>query len=356
VIHPQTEDDAMPTRRTIDVHAHVLSEDTMRLMRHEAPSAGPRLTEVTAEGGALDVAGAVYKTFPRGAWDLDKRLEDMDEHGVDVQVVSIVPQTFLYDQEPALAGALASIQNEQIAGLVRSRPDRFMGLATLPMQDPDRAADELRRAMRTLGLRGAMIGSHIEGRNLDDPALEPVWAAASELGAFFLIHPQKPAGGKRLDAYYLKNLIGNPLETTIAAACLVFGGVMERHPNLTICLSHAGGFVPYQTGRFIHGWAVRTEPKQHLAHSPEASLGRFFFDTILHAQEMLQALISVVGASRVLLGSDYPFDMGQLDCVALVRSLDIPPRDRQTILQDGAELLLGAGGIEGKRSAKRVRP
>jgi aminocarboxymuconate-semialdehyde decarboxylase len=344
----------MIKQRTIDVHAHVLSEETMRLMRSEAQGAGPRLTEVTDEGGCLDVAGTVYRAFPRGGWDLDRRLKDMDEHGVDVQVVSVLPQTFLYDQDAALAAALASIQNEQIAALARSRPDRFMGLATLPMQDPERGADELRRAVRTLGLRGAMIGSHVEGRNLDDPALEPVWAAAAELGAFILIHPQKPAGGKRLDAYYLRNLVGNPLETTIAAACLAFGGVMERYPNLTICLSHGGGFAPYQTGRFIHGWAVRTEPKQHLGRSPEASLGQFFFDTILHSKEMLQALIGVVGAGRVLLGSDYPFDMGQPDCVAHVRALDISARDRQTILQDGAERLLGGGRVDGKRSAKRV--
>lgn len=170
---------------------------------------------------------------------------------------------------------------------------------------------------------------------------------------FILIHPHKRAGGKRLDAYYLKNLIGNPLDTTIAAACLVFSGVLERFPNLTFCLSHGGGFTPYQAGRFIHGWAVRMEPKEQLKQPPQASLDRFFYDTILHATDMLEAMIGVVGASRVLLGSNYPFDMGQLDCVAHVRSLDISDADRQTILRDRAEVLLrGPASEEADRQEK----
>ena len=153
------------------------------------------------------------------------------------------------------------------------------------MQAPEKAADELRRAMRTLGLHGAMIGSNIIGKNLDDPSFEPLWAAADELDAFMMIHPGNVAGADRLRSYYLGNLIGNPLDTTIAGACLIFGGVLERHPKLNFVMVHGGGFIPYQGGRWVHGWHVRPEPKVHLKHSPAPYLDRFLYDTILPLQD-----------------------------------------------------------------------
>jgi len=330
----------MTAQKTIDVHAHIIGEDTMRLMQQDAPKIAPRITRIDDESSVFEVAGTPYRPFPRGGWDLERRFKDMQAAEVDMQVVSVPPQTFLYDQDPALTGAMARIQNEQIAKLVKQHPDRFMGIATLPMQAPEAAAQELLHAVRALGLRGAMIGSNIEGRNLDDPALEPVWAAAAEVDAFMLIHPVKVAGANRLGAYYMVNLIGNPLDTTIAAACLVFSGVLERYPALKFCLSHGGGFIPYQAGRLAHGWNVRTEPKKSLNVSPEASLRRFYYDTILHAQPQLEFLIDWAGAAHVLLGSDYPFDMGMLDCVRHVRALAVPETDRATILGGQAALML----------------
>jgi aminocarboxymuconate-semialdehyde decarboxylase len=269
---------------------------------------------------------------------------------VDVQVLSVCPQTFVYAQPPALAAAFARIQNEQLAKLVKARPERFLAIATLPMQAPKLAADELRHAVRTLGLRGAQIGSNVAGKNLDDPALEPVWATAAELDAFILLHPINVAGVDRLSSYYLNNLIGNPLDTTIAAACLVFSGVLERHPSLKICLAHGGGFVPYQAGRFLHGWHVRKEPKSKLPKPPTESLGRFYFDTIVHSKDVLEFLVGNAGVDRVLLGSDYPFDMGMPDGVLQVRGLSIPAGDQSSILGGRAKALLGAAG--GKTSAR----
>ncbi len=326
--------------KTIDIHAHVIGEETMRLMQQEAPKVAPRITPIDGESAVFEVAGTPYRPFPRGGFDLERRFKDMAAAEVDMQAVSVCPQTFLYDQDASLTDALARIQNEQIAKLAKQHPDRFMGLATLAMQAPERAAEELRRAVRTLGLAGAMIGSNVAGRNLDDPALEPVWAAAAEVDAFMLIHPVKVAGADRLRAYYLTNLIGNPLDTTIAAACLAFAGVLERYPSLKICLSHGGGFTPYQAGRFAHGWHVRGEPKASLAVSPEASLRRFYYDTILHAAPQLEFLIGWAGPSHVLLGSDYPFDMGTAECVRQVRALGIPEADRATILGGQAAAML----------------
>jgi aminocarboxymuconate-semialdehyde decarboxylase len=209
------------------------------------------------------------------------------------------------------------------------------------MQAPEKAAAELRRAMTSLGLRGAMIGSNVGGKNLDDPSFEPLWAAAAELDAFFMIHPGNVAGMDRLRSYYLNNLIGNPVDTTIAAACLIFGGVLERHPNFKPVMVHGGGFTPYQGGRWVHGWHVRPEPKVHLKHSPEKYLDRFRYDTICHSKPSLEFLIATAGADRVFLGSDYPYDMGMMDCVQHVRSLDIAAADRDAILGGHAASLLG---------------
>jgi aminocarboxymuconate-semialdehyde decarboxylase len=330
--------------QTIDVHAHILSEETIRLLQSEAPKAAPKLSEIDEQFGTLDVGGNVYKHFPRGGWDLERRLQDMAASKVDVQVVSVCPQTFVYAQPPALAAAFARIQNEQMAKLVKARPEHFLAIATLPMQAPKLAADELRHAMRVLGLRGAQIGSNIAGKNLDDPELEPVWATAAELDAFILVHPINVAGMDRLGSYYLNNLIGNPLDTTIAAACLVFSGVLERYPTLKICLAHGGGFVPYQAGRFLHGWHVRAEPKKKLPKPPTDSLNRFLFDTITHSKDVLEFLVGNVGADRVLLGSDYPFDMGMPDGVLQVRGLSIPAAEQAAILGGRAQALLGSAG------------
>jgi len=331
----------MSAPRTLDIHTHVLTEETIDLISKEAPKVAPRMTAIDADSFVLEIAGTAYRPFPRGGFDLERRFADMDAAEVDVQVLSATPQSYLYDHEPALALACATIQNEQIAKLVAAHPDRFLGIATLPMQAPELAAAELRRAVRTLKLRGAMIGSNVMGRNLDHPELEPLWAAASELDVMLLVHPVNVGAADRLRSYYLNNLIGNPLDTTIAAACLVFGGVMERHPKLKICLVHGGGFVPYQAGRWAHGWHVRPEPKVNIKQSPEPWIDRFYYDTILHSQKNLEFLIGSAGPKRVLLGSDYPYDMGTGECVRQVRALSITEADKATVLCAQAWKLLG---------------
>jgi aminocarboxymuconate-semialdehyde decarboxylase len=329
--------------RTIDTHTHVLADDTIRILQKEIPRLGLQLAPYDADNAVLEVAGVKYRPFPRGGHDIERRLADMDATEVDMHVLSVSPQTWLYGQEASIGAAAAAIQNDEIARLVKEKPDRFIGIATLPMQAPEKAAEELRRAMKTLGLRGTMIGSNVGGKNLDDPSFEPLWAAAAELDAFFMIHPGNVAGADRLRSYYLGNLIGNPLDTTIAAACLIFGGVLERYPSFRPVMVHGGGFIPYQGGRWVHGWHVRPEPKVHVKHSPEKYLERFRYDTICHSKASLEFLISSAGADRVFLGSDYPYDMGMMDCVRHVRSLDIAAAARDQILGGhAAALLLGA--------------
>jgi aminocarboxymuconate-semialdehyde decarboxylase len=326
--------------RTIDTHTHVLADATIKLLQREIPRLHLKLTSLDAENSVLEVAGVPYRPFPRGGHDIARRFADMDAAEVDMHVLSVSPQTWLYGQEAAVGASAAAIQNDEIARLVREHPDRFAGIATLPMQAPQRATDELRRAMTKLGLHGAMIGSNVGGKNLDDPSFESLWAAAAELDAWMMIHPGNVAGADRLRAYYLGNLIGNPLDTTIAGACLIFGGVLARHPKLNFVMVHGGGFIPYQGGRWVHGWQVRPEPKAHLKESPEKYLDRFLYDTILHSKASLEFLVGSVGASRIFLGSDYPYDMGTMECARQVRALDIAPADRDCILGGHAAAVL----------------
>jgi aminocarboxymuconate-semialdehyde decarboxylase len=327
--------------KTIDTHTHILADATIKLLQKEIPSLGLKLAPYDTDNSLIEVAGVPYRPFPRGGHDVERRFADMDAAEVDMHVLSAAPQTWLYGQEASVGAAAAAIQNDEIARLTKEHPARFSGIATLPMQAPDKAADELRRAMRTLGLHGAMIGSNVGGKNLDDPSFEPLWAAAAELDAWMMIHPGNVAGADRLRSYYLGNLIGNPLDTTIAGACLIFGGVLERYPNLNFVMVHGGGFIPYQGGRWVHGWHVRPEPKVHLKHSPEPELGRFHYDTITHSKPALEFLVSSAGANRVFLGSDYPYDMGTGECVRQVRAADISAADRDTILGGHAAAILG---------------
>jgi aminocarboxymuconate-semialdehyde decarboxylase len=327
--------------RIIDTHTHVLADATIKLLQKEIPSLGLKLTPFDADNAVCEVAGVAYRPFPRGGHDIERRFQDMAAAEVDMHVLSAAPQTWLYGEEPAVGVAASAIQNDEIARLVKENPERFAGIATLPMQAPEKAAAELRRAMRTLGLHGAMIGSNVGGRNLDDPSFEPLWAAAQELDAFMMIHPGNVAGADRLRSYYLNNLIGNPLDTTIAGACLIFGGVLERYPKLNFVMVHGGGFIPYQGGRWVHGWQVRPEPKVHLNHSPQQYLDRFRYDTITHAKAALEFLVASSGANRVFLGSDYPYDMGTMECVRQVRAADISEPDRDTILGGHAAEILG---------------
>src|SRR5262249_47814187 len=213
--------------------------------------------------------------------------------------------------------------------------------ATLPLQHPQRAADELKRAMAKLHLRGAQIGSNVNGKNLDDPTLEPGWTVGNEHAAFILVHPHgEIVPGDPRSAYYPRNFVGLPFETTVAGASLVFGAVLERFPRITFCLCHAGGFVPYQAGRFIHAWEVRGEARVRLRETAQASLHRLHYDSIVHSRRALAFLIDSVGPDRVLLGSDYPFDMGNLDCVAQVEALEASRTVRDAVLGQRAAQLL----------------
>ena len=326
---------------TIDCHAHILTEETMKLLAKATPKVAPKLVKIDDQDNfELTIAGSPYRPFPLGGFDIEQRFKDMAASEVDMQLLSNTPQTFLYNQDAGLTLTASVVQNDQIAKHVADHPDRFYGIATLPMQAPEDAADELSRAMTKLGLKGAQIASNIMGKNLDDPSFEPLWAVANQHAAFIMVHPNNVAGADRLKSYYLNNLIGNPLDTTIAAASLVFGGVIERFPKIKFFMVHGGGFTPYQAGRWQHGWHVRPEPKVHLKKPPAETIRTLYFDTITHGKPALEFLVSAFGASHVLLGSDYPYDMGTFECARQVKALSISDADRATILGGLAQKIL----------------
>jgi aminocarboxymuconate-semialdehyde decarboxylase len=327
--------------RVVDVHSHILPADAVDELRRLDARAAPQLVPDASTGLFWGVSnGKRFGPFGRGAFDVEERMREHRERRIDVQALAVVPYVFNYSLEAPLAAKFAQVLNDQIAEIVRTFPDRSVALATVPLQDPPRAAAELERAMTAHGMRGAMIGTHVNGRDLDDDALEPFWAAAERLRAFIFVHPI--AGStERLGRYYLGNLVGRPLETTLAIASLLFGGVIARHPELVLCFAHGGGFVPFQLGRFDHGWRTRPEPRERIDHPPSQDFARLYFDSIVHSDEVLRFLTRSVGATRVLLGSDYPFDMGPADPRASVAEVDgLSTDERDAILGTNAARLL----------------
>ncbi|HSB71834.1 MAG TPA: amidohydrolase family protein [Candidatus Methylomirabilis sp.] len=323
----------------IDLHAHYVPRSFLEAIEKEG---GPYGASLRREGKdpTILVGGRPYGPITRHYYETRPRMADMDKAGVDMQVLSLNPP-MVYWADGDLGTRLAQLYNDELAATVAGRPDRLAGLATVPLQDVPAAVAELTRAVGQLGLRGVYIGSNIGGKDLDHPDLFPFFAQAEALRAPVFIHPIDVLGVERLRAYYLHNGLGNPFETALAAARLIFGGVLDRLPRLQVCLAHAGGALPWLVGRLDRVYRVRKEAREGLRRAPSAYLRRFTYDTITHHGPGLRYLISLVGADRVALGSDYRFDMGLLDPAGPVRALRPLSRvDRDLILGGVAAKLL----------------
>ena len=329
----------------VDVHTHMLPMDCVREMQRLDERVAPKLMPDPVTGLEVGtIAGRPFGPFGRGMYDVEQRMREYRDRGIDVQAVSPIPFVFYYWLDAERAAAFARLLNDAIAEVARAYPQQCVALATVPLQDADAALRELERAMEQLGCRGVEIGTNVAGRNLDEPELEPFWAAAERLGAFVFVHPDQVAATERLQRHYLTNLIGNPLDTTIAIGSLVFGGVVERHPKLKLCFAHGGGFAPYQRGRLDHWVAQAAGCQGAIDRPPGQYLRQLHFDTILHDTVALEYLIRAFGSDHVLLGSDYPFDMAPDDPVGAVAGLDrLEQADRDAILGANAARLLGLG-------------
>jgi aminocarboxymuconate-semialdehyde decarboxylase len=298
---------------TIDVHTHYIPPDLLRDARNGAAIDGIRSAVLDGTEWLVHPQGfryPVWATFH----DVEARLASMDERRIDQAVVSISPTLFLYWARPDETVDFCRMANDALARFARASGGRIVAVATLPMQHPDAAVAELHRAVGELGLVGAEIGPAIEDTPLDDPSLRPVLTAAADLGVPLVVHPYYVGSRSGLDEFYLTNLIGNPLATTVCAARLILSGTLDQVGGLDLVLMHGGGYLPYQIGRLDHGHRVRPEASG-CRLPPSAYLDRFAFDTVTHAPAPLRFLVDLVGAERVVYGTDYPFDMaaGPLD-------------------------------------------
>src|SRR6202166_1481499 len=314
--------------RTVDVHAHLFPQSYLDVLAED----GPRFNveyRAADEGFYIKTEVRFQGPLPYRIVDVEKRIEDMDAQGTMVQAMSLTgPMAHWGDEE--VSHKLSRAWNDGASAAHLQYPTRLFGLLTLPMLFPDRAIDELNRASKLPGMRGVYMGTNINNRDLDDPLFEPIFARIEALGLPIFLHPQQTIGGPRLRAFYLKNFLGNPFDTAIAACHLIFGGVLDRHPNLQVNLPHAGGALLGLIGRIDHGWKVRKEAK-HLAQAPSSYLRRFTYDTISHSRPILEFVISQVGADRVMTGSDYCFDMGYQRPVEIVEELRLSPEERNMI-------------------------
>jgi aminocarboxymuconate-semialdehyde decarboxylase len=316
--------------RAIDIHAHL----TPQCFQREVLAGRQWHGMTNAEGELFN---------PMNAWTPEQRLADMQSLGIDVQVVSTNVAFYKYDQDVATTCAIAQACNNEVHQMTVDYPDRFAGLATLPMQNIPAAIAELERCVMQLGLKGAMINDHINGRTFDEPEFLPFWKAAEQMRALIFIHQARPTlVNQRIERYHLPNTIGNLVDRAVTFASFVFGGVMDACPDLKVCLAHGGGYTCFGIGRMDRGWQVRSEARVHIDKPPSAYLRKFYYDCLTHSEPALRLLLDSVGSEHVVLGTDWPADMRIDWPVAWVLSLQsLTQEEKENILWKNLERLLG---------------
>jgi aminocarboxymuconate-semialdehyde decarboxylase len=327
--------------KAIDGHRHVLLE--------AAVAAGSRLNadkSVHIYPSGLNARSEEVNKAKGGAWnrkmsDLTENLADLNAAGMTMGVLQPTQTMFFYWAEAAAAAELVRMVNEFTAAEVKKRPDAWVGLATVPLQSPELAVKELDHAVKNLGLKGVIIGSNMNGRNYDEEAFLPFFAKAQELGTPIWIHPNSPAGIERIKDYYLVNFLGLPLESTIAVAQMVFGGILDRYPDLKICMSHAGGVLPFLVGRIDHGQAERPESREKCKHPFSHYLKNIYVDTITFRPDTLRFVLELMPPGHVFLGTDYPYDMADTDPIGSVKAAVKDEALQQQILWSNLAAILG---------------
>jgi aminocarboxymuconate-semialdehyde decarboxylase len=328
----------------VDVHTHILPPAWPDLRQRYGYGGFVQLEQTGPGCGRMTIDGRLFRDVHDNCWDPRCRLEDCDRHGVHVQVLSTVPVMFSYWAQPRDAHDLSRLLNDHIAEVVRQFPRRFVGLGSLPMQDPDLAIRELERCVNELELQGIEIGTHVNAWNLDNPVLFPVLERAEQLGAAVFVHPWDVLGKERLQEHCLIWLVGMPAETSQAICSLIFGGVLDRLPSLRLCFAHGGGAFPGTLGRIERGHQARPDLcAVRNAHSPRNYVNRLYFDSLVHDADVLRLLLRQAGAERVALGTDYPFVLGEDEPGHLIESLDdVSEETRARLLAGTALEFLGA--------------
>ncbi len=330
-----------PQSTTVDIHSHVAVPQAAALVQgHLDLSTIPLAHFATPDTKAI---GQQQETDRRSRMtEYDERLADLDAMGIDVQLVMPPPPQCYYTVPLDIAVPATRVLNDGIAEYVARRPDRFVALGSVPLADGAEAAKELERCMTSLKFKGVEILTNVAGKELSDPAFAPFWKKAEELGALVLLHPNGFTEAQRLSRFYFNNVIGNPLETTIALHYLIFDGVLERHPRLKILAVHGGGYLGAYWGRIDHAWGARSDCQAELPHPPTSYLRKIYFDSVVFTPQQLQALVGTFGVDHVLMGTDYPYDMADYDPIGHVASVDqFDPPTVAAIAGGNARKLLG---------------
>ncbi|MEU3495683.1 amidohydrolase family protein [Kitasatospora cineracea] len=328
------------TGPAVDVHAHLLLPEVEALVAGQPGLAHAKALDARRNGPqALSVSGPMVAARIPLLTDPAARLAAMDAQGVDVQLVSPSPSHYHYWADELTARQIWAAAHTATAAHCATAPDRLRGLGLVPLQHPHLAVEALDHALAA-GLLGVELSSHAPGVELSDPALEPFWARAAETGAVLFLHPFGCTLDERLDRWYLSNTVGQPTENAVALSHLIFSGVLDRHPALKILAAHGGGYLPTHIGRSDHAWRTRPDARG-CAHAPSSYLRRLYFDSLVHDPCVLRELVRAAGADRVLLGSDFPFDMGTEDPLAALAAADLPPADHAAVRGANAAALLG---------------
>ena len=321
----------------IDVHTHILPEHIPDFGSRFGYKGFIHLDHHRPGCARMMMDDKFFREVQANCWDPLVRLDECDGHRVHAQVLSTVPVMFSYWARPQDTLELSVFLNDHIAGIVDRWPHRFVGLGTVPMQDPTLAVQELERC-RSIGLSGIQIGTHVEGRNLGDPRFLEIFQACEALGMAVFVHPWDMLGKERMDKYWLPWLVGMPAETTLAITSMIFSGLLERLPRLRVAFAHGGGSFPATLGRIQHGFEVRPDLcAVDNQVPPKDYLGRFWIDALVHDPAILKLVVDMLGAERVALGTDYPFPLGELEPGSMIRSM---PWDdaRKEMLLSGAAL------------------
>ena len=329
-----------PRSTTIDMHAHILVTEAERFVAPHLP-ADPRTRFYSDETRAL----GRKQDHDRRAnlTDLDLRLNDMDAMGIDIQVISPAPGQCYYTVPDEIGVQAARMVNDGVAAFVAPRPDRLASLGTVPLQaGGEAAAVELERCMRQLGCKGVQILAHVGEQEISDPCFAAFWAQAEALGAVVMIHPAGFTEARRFGRFYFNNVIGNPLDTTMALHHLIFDGVLERHPELKLIAVHGGGYLPSYSGRIDHAWGARSDSHGDLPQPPTTYLRRIYVDSIVFTPHQLEALVKLFSPGHVLMGTDYPYNMGEYDPLEhLAATASLDPVATAMIAGGNAKLLFG---------------
>jgi aminocarboxymuconate-semialdehyde decarboxylase len=330
-----------PHSLTADIHTHVLVPAAAEFVRpHAQPD--PRARIYAPE--TRELTRRQDDDRMRNLTDLSLRMRDFDAMGIDAQVISPAPAQCYYDVAPEIGVQAARMVNDGIAAIMAEAPDRIpAALGSVPLQAGGAAAAaELERCVRTLGLTGVEVLAHVGNLELSDPGFEPFWAKAEALGAVVFIHPAGFTEPRRFTRFYFSNIIGNPLDTTIALHHLIFDGVLERYPGLKIIAAHGGGYLPAYSGRIDHAWGARSDAHGKLPKPPSFYLKKIYLDTIVFTPEQLEGLVTMFGVEKILLGTDYPYDMGEYDPIGHIASVrSFSDADRAAIAGGNAKRLFG---------------